>query len=457
MNAEKKQYICIDLKSFYASVECVERGFDPLTTNLVVADESRTDKTICLAVSPSMKAMGIPGRARLFEVKQRVQEIKQTQGKDIRYIIALPRMQLYVDYSASIYGVYLNFVAPEDVHIYSIDEVFIDVTRYLSLYKMTAHELAIQMIRDVLATTGITATVGIGTNMYLAKIAMDIVAKHVPPDKDGVRLAELDEISFREKLWDHVPLTDFWSIGSGTEERLRKCGIHTMGELARFSMTSEDYLYRIFGIDAEILIDHAWGIEPCTMEHIKNYKTVTESMTSGQVLKCGYTYDQTRIVIREMTEEVTARLISSDMVAGGLVLHVGYESVDRDYSGPTKVNYFGKTVPTSAHGTAKLENPTAAPSVIMDAVMELFDRIVDRNLLSRRLSVTAIRIAPKSSVSYQMGFFTHFEEEEKETVLVKTEMDLQRRFGKNALFKAYDLLAGATKLERNMQIGGHRA
>lgn len=457
MNAEKKQYICIDLKSFYASVECVERGLDPLTTNLVVADESRTDKTICLAVSPSMKAMGIPGRARLFEVKQRVQEIKRVQNKEVRYIIARPRMQMYVDYSAAIYGVYLNYIAPEDVHIYSIDEVFIDVTRYLSLYKMTAHELAIQMIRDVLATTGITATVGIGTNMYLAKIAMDIVAKHVPPDKDGVRLAELDEISFREKLWDHVPLTDFWSIGSGTEERLRKCGIHTMGELARFSMTSEDYLYRIFGIDAEILIDHAWGIEPCTMEHIKNYKTATESMTSGQVLKCGYTYDQTRIVIREMTEEVIHRLISSDMVAGGLVLHVGYESVDRDYSGPTKVNFYGKTVPTSAHGTAKLENPTAAPSVIMDAVMELFDRIVDRRLLSRRLSVTAIRISPKSSVSYQMGFFTDFEGETKETSLVKTEINLQKRFGKNALFKAYDLLAGATKLERNMQIGGHRA
>lgn len=457
MNAEKKQYICIDLKSFYASVECVERGLDPLTTNLVVADESRTDKTICLAVSPSMKAMGIPGRARLFEVKQRVQEIKRTQNKEVRYIIARPRMQMYVDYSAAIYGVYLNYIAPEDIHIYSIDEVFIDVTRYLSLYKMTAHELAVQMIRDVLATTGITATVGIGTNLYLAKIAMDIVAKRVPPDKDGVRVAELDEISFREKLWDHEPLTDFWMIGGGTTERLLKCGIHTMGELARFSRYSEDYLYRIFGVDAELLIDHAWGIEPCTMEHIKSYKTATESMTSGQVLKCGYTYDQTCIVIREMTEEVIHRLISSDMVAGGLVLHVGYESVDRDYSGPTKVNFYGKTVPTSAHGTAKLENPTAAPSVIMDAVMELFDRIVDRRLLSRRLSVTAIRIAPKSSVSYQMGFFTHFEEEEKETVLVKTEMDLQRRFGKNALFKAYDLLAGATKLERNMQIGGHRA
>lgn len=457
MNAEKKQYICIDLKSFYASVECVERGLDPLTTNLVVADESRTDKTICLAVSPSMKAMGIPGRARLFEVKQRVQEIKRTQNKEVRYIIARPRMQLYVDYSAAIYGVYLNYIAPEDIHIYSIDEVFIDVTRYLSLYKMTAHELAIQMIRDVLATTGITATVGIGTNMYLAKIAMDIVAKHVPPDKDGVRLAELDEISFREKLWDHEPLTDFWMIGGGTVERLLKCGIHTMGELARFSMTSEDYLYRIFGIDAEILIDHAWGIEPVAMEHIKGYKTATESMTSGQVLKCGYDYDKTRIVIREMTEEVTARLIGSDMVAGGLVLHVGYESVDREYSGPTKVNFYGKTVPTSAHGTAKLENPTAAPSVIMDAVMELFDRIVDRRLLSRRLSVTAIRLVPKSSVSYQMGFFTDFEGETKETTLVKTEIDLQKRFGKNALFKAYDLLAGATKLERNMQIGGHRA
>lgn len=457
MNTERKQYICIDLKSFYASVECVERGLDPLTTNLVVADETRTDKTICLAVSPSMKALGISGRARLFEVKQRVQEIKRTQNNDVHYIIARPRMQMYVNYSAAIYGVYLSYIAPEDIHIYSIDEVFIDVSRYLSLYKMTAHELAVQMIRDVLSTTGITATVGIGTNLYLAKIAMDIVAKHVPPDKDGVRVAELDEISFREKLWDHEPLTDFWMIAGGTTERLLKCGIHTMGELARFSMTGEDYLYRIFGVDAEILIDHAWGIEPCTMEHIKRYKTATESITSGQVLKCGYTYDQTRIVIREMTEEVIHRLIDSDMVAGGLVLHVGYEAVTDEYHGATKVNYFGKKVPVSAHGTAKLENPTSAPSVIMDAVMELFDRIVDRRLLSRRLSVTAIRVVPKSSVSYQMGFFSDFEEETKETALVKTEMDLQKRFGKNAMFKACDLLAGATKLERNLQIGGHRA
>ncbi len=457
MNTGRKQYICIDLKSYYSSVECVERGLDPLTTNLVVADESRTDKTICLAVSPSMKALGISGRARLFEVKQRVQEIKRTQNKELHYIIARPRMQMYVDYSAAIYGVYLKYIAPEDIHIYSIDEVFIDVTRYLSLYKMTAHELAVQMIRDVLATTGITATVGIGTNLYLAKIAMDIVAKHVPPDKDGVRVAELDEISFREKLWDHEPLTDFWMIGSGTTERLLKCGIHTMGELARFSRYGEDHLYRIFGVDAEILIDHAWGIEPVTMEHIKGYKTATESMTSGQVLKCGYDYERTRIVIREMTEEVVTRLIDNDMVAGGLVLHIGYERTDANYSGPLKLNFHGKKVPVSAHGTAKLENPTAAPSVIMDAVMELFDRIVDRRLLSRRLSVTAIRIAPKSSVSYQMGFFTDFEAETKETTLVKTEINLQKRFGKNALFKAYDLMAGATKLERNMQIGGHRA
>lgn len=457
MNAARKQYICIDLKSFYASVECVERGLDPLTTNLVVADESRTDKTICLAVSPSMKAMKIPGRARLFEVKQRVAEIKRTQNKDVHYIIATPRMQKYVDYSASIYGVYLNYIAPEDIHIYSIDEVFIDVTRYLSLYRMTAHELAVQMIRDVLATTGITATVGIGTNLYLAKIAMDIVAKHVPPDKDGVRIAELDEFSFREKLWDHEPLTDFWMIGGGTAERLRKCGIHTMGELARFSKDGEDYLYRVFGVDAEILIDHAWGLEPCTMEHIKNYKTSTESMSSGQVLKCGYDYDKTRIVIREMTEEVIHRLIDNDMVAGGLVLHVGYDAPDFEYSGALKLNYYGKKVPVSAHGTAKLANPTAAPSVIMDAIMELFDRIVDRRLKSRRISVTAIRVAPKASVVYQMGFFTNYENDVKEISLVKATIDLQRRFGKNTLFKAYDLMAGATKLERNMQIGGHRA
>lgn len=460
METQKKQYVCIDLKSYYASVECVERGLDPLTTNLVVADESRTDKTICLAVSPSLKAYKISGRARLFEVKQRIAEIKNLTGEEIHFIIAPPRMQLYLDISAEIYSTYLNFVSPEDIHVYSIDEVFIDITHYLTLYGITAHELAMTMIRAVLEKTGITATAGIGTNMYLAKVAMDIVAKHIPADKNGVRIAELDEMSYREKLWGHEPLTDFWMVGHGINERLERYGIHTMGDLARFSLTGEDFLHREMGVDAEILIDHAWGIEPTEMKHIKGYKSSTESMGCGQVLKCAYNYERTRIVVREMAEDVIARLIDNGMVTDGIVLHIGYDGqavTDGIYTGDVKINHYGKRVPTSAHGTAKLDYPTDSPSKIMEAAMALFDRIIDKRLSSRRLNLTAIRLLPKAEMSYQLGLFSDYQDEEKETELVKTTQGIKRRFGKNAVFKAYDLIDGATKLERNTQIGGHKA
>ena len=454
------RYICVDLKSFYASVECVDRGLDPLTTNLVVADESRKDGTICLAVSPSMKAYAISGRARLFEVKQRVQAIKESTGKEIQYIIARPRMQRYLDVSADIYGVYLKYISPADIHTYSVDEVFMDVTNYLKMYEMTAHELAMAIVRDVLATTGITATAGIGTNLYLAKIAMDIEAKHVPADKDGVRIAELDEMSFREKLWGHKPLTDFWMIADGTVARLAKFGVHTMGDLAKLSLSHEELLFHEFGVDAETLVDHAWGLEPCRMEHIKAYKSDTKSFTSGQALKCAYDYGRTKIVVREMTEELIRRLIATDMVADGIQMHISYDwkcTDDGTYSGPTKINYYGKKVPPSARGTIKLGGPTACPSRIMKAAMELFDRIIDPKLSSRHLHVTAIRLSNREDVPPQLGFFVDTSAEDREIALVKATLAVQERFGKSAVFKCYDLLEGATTLERNHQIGGHRA
>lgn len=447
------------MKSYYASVECVDRGLDPLTTNLVVADESRGDGTICLAVSPSLKARKISGRARLFEVKQRLREIKNLTGEEVDFIIAIPRMQRYLDVSAEIYGIYLKYIAPEDCHVYSIDEIFLDVTNYLSLYKMTAHELAKTIIRDILETIGITATAGIGTNMYLAKVAMDITAKHSPADKDGVRIAELDEFSYREKLWDHTPLTDFWMIGERTAVRLAKWGIHTMGDIARLSLTNEEAFFREFGIDAELMIDHSWGIEPCTIQHIKEYKSTTESMSSGQVLKCGYDYEKTKIVVREMTEEVIRRLIATGMVAEGIVLHIGYDylkTADGDYSGPTKINHYGKTVPASAGGSAKLGSPTAAPSRILKATMELFEKIIDKRLCSKRIYVTAIRLSKESDVPPQLGFFADISSEKREKDLVLATLNLQKRFEKNAVFKAYDMMDGATTLERNLQIGGHR-
>lgn len=450
-------FVCIDLKSFFASVECVARGLNPLTTKLVVADESRTEKTICLAVTPALKSYGVSGRARLFEVKQRVEEINRSATEKVEFLIAPPQMQRYLDVSAQIYSIYLRYVAPEDIHVYSIDEVFIDVTAYLDSYHLSAHELARTMIRDVLEETGITATAGIGPNLYLAKIAMDITAKKMPADEDGVRIAALTERTYREKLWSHEPLTDFWMVGHGIAERLARLGLTTMGDIARFSLENEEHLFQVFGVDAEILIDHAWGIEPTQMHHIKNYKTSTESMGVGQVLKCPYDFEKTRIVIREMTEEVIGRLIDHEMVTEAIVLHVGYDSSNQGYLGESKLDHYGKRVPVSAHGTANLGGATESPGKILDAVMTLYDRIVDRNLTTRRMNVTAIRLSNRSDIAYQTDLFDDNGDDTRETDLVRATQKIRHRFGKNAIFKAYDLLDGATQLERNGQIGGHKA
>ena len=405
MTTPTKQFCCIDLKSYYASVECVDRGLDPLTTNLVVADESRSDGTICLAVSPSLKALGVPGRPRLFEVKQKLEELERRTGQRVEYITAIPRMARYLEVSSEIYGIYLQYLSPRDIHVYSIDESFMDLTPYLSLYKKTAHQLVTILIRDVLRETGITATGGVGTNLYLAKIAMDITAKHIPADKDGVRVAELDEQSFREKLWTHKPMTDFWQIGPGIASHLARMGIHTMGDLARLSLQNEEVFFREFGIDAEILIDHAWGIETCGMEQIKAYKPATKSLANGQVLPRAYTWEEGRLAIKEMTEQ---------------------------------------------------NGPTASLSRITEAVLKLYDKLVDRELEVRRMSIAAIRLSSASEVPPQLSFFSSQRDDERETALLKTAISLHKRFGKNALVKGMDLLDAGTTRERNKQIGGHR-
>ena len=460
MPEQKKQYACIDLKSYYASVECVDRGLDPLTTNLVVADESRSDGTICLAVSPSLKALGVPSRPRLFEVKQRLAEIRALTGKTVPYITAMPRMARYLEVSSEIYGIYLKYLSPTDIHVYSIDEAFMDLTPYLHLYGKTAHELITTMIRDVLATVGITATGGIGTNLYLAKIAMDITAKKLPADKDGVRVAELDERSFREKLWCHEPLTDFWQIGPGIAAHLGRMGIHTMGDLARLSLTAEDTLFREFGVDAEILIDHAWGIESCGMEQIKAYKPATKSLANGQVLPRAYSWEEGRLAVKERTEQVVLGLVEQGYVAEGVTLYVGYQILSKgslsSYHGPVKVNYYGRKVPPSVHGTGKLDSPTASLSRITEAVLKLYDKLVDRKLEVRRMSIAAIRLSPKDEVPPQMSLFTSQRDDERETALLKTALSLHKRFGKNSLVRGMDLLEAGTTRERNEQIGGHR-
>lgn len=410
-----KTYIAIDLKSFYASVECRERNRDPLTTNLVVADPSRTEKTICLAVSPSLKKYGLSGRARLFEVIQKVKtaneirklkapnhvfcgssddsrELQKKPSLKIDYIIAPPRMARYMEYSTKIYNIYLKYIAPEDIHIYSIDEVFIDVTHYLSTYNMTAHELAMTMIQDILDTTGITATAGIGTNLYLCKIAMDIVAKHIEPDKNGVRIAELDEMSYRRLLWNHRPLTDFWRVGRGYSKKLEKIGLYTMGDIARCSIGkptdyyNEELLYKLFGINAELLIDHAWGYEPCTMEDVKTYKPETNSISSGQVLHCPYEFDKARLVVKEMTDLMVLDLVDKGLVTNQIVLTIGYDienitdkNRSQSYKGTVTTNYYGKKVPKPAHGTTNLPKQTSSTTLITNAVMELYDKIVNKN------------------------------------------------------------------------------
>ena len=489
-----RQYIAIDLKSFYASVECVERGLDPLDTCLVVADASRTEKTICLAVSPALKAYGTGGRPRLFEVVQKVREANYRRGRQgkssskavldshpeiaVDYLVAPPRMAHYIEYSTRIYDIYLRYIAPEDIHVYSIDEVIMDVTAYLTTYCMTAHELAMKMIREVLAETGITATAGIGTNMYLCKIAMDIVAKKMPPDKDGVRIAELDEMSYRRELWEHTPLTDFWRVGRGIANRLAPYGILTMGDIARCSINNEDFLYKLFGVNAELLIDHAWGWEPVTMEYVKTYRPEAKSISSGQVMTCAYTSAQARNVVLEMADSVSLDLIDKRLVTDQLVLTVGYdiESLTRPeirakYNGKITTDHYGRQVPVHAHGTINIEHPTSSGKILTEKVSELYDRIINPDLLVRRLTLSINRLIHEEDVkskpqAMQLDLFTDYEELKRQQEAEEAELAKERRrqeavlkikkmFGKNAILKGLNYADGATQRDRNQQIGGH--
>lgn len=510
-----RQYVGIDAKSFYASVECVERHLNPLTTNLVVADESRTEKTICLAVSPSLKAQKVSGRPRLFEVIQRVKEINRERLNagirsgaiqrdpathkysfssssfdaealdndptlELSYIVAPPRMRLYEEYSSRIYATYLKYVAPEDIIVYSIDEVFIDLTNYLSTYRMTAHELTMTMVREVLYNTGITATAGIGTNLYLAKVAMDIVAKKAQPDKDGVRIAELNELSYREQLWTHRPLTDFWRIGGGISTKLESMQLFTMGDVARASMNPfmEEKLYKVFGVNAELIIDHAWGWEPVTVDVIKQYRPAAKSISSGQVLHEPYDFEKGRLIVREMTELLVLDLVRKHLVTKQVVLYIGYDRESlkgdrgRNYQGPISVDYYGRKVPKHANGTGNIDHYTSSTHAIMDVMMDLYDRVVDKNLLIRRVNIAACNLIHEDEIPdekpVQMDFFTDYdavEREKKATMAAEeTERKLQRatlaiqdRFGKNALLKGMNYLEGGTTIDRNGQIGGHRA
>lgn len=505
----EKTYIAIDLKSFYASVECIERGLDPLKTNLVVADVSRTEKTICLAVSPALKKYGIPGRPRLFEVVQKVREANIRREKQapchrfsgtsfdetelnrspelqISYIAAAPRMSRYMEYSTRIFDIYLRYIAPEDMHVYSVDEVFIDATAYLHTYGLTAHELALRMIRDVLRETGVTATAGIGTNMYLCKIAMDIVAKRMPADEDGVRIAELDEESYRKQLWNHVPLTDFWRVGPGYAKKLKEVGIYTMGDVARCSLGkdtdyyNEDLLYKLFGINAELLIDHAWGWEPATIAEIKAYRPEKNSLSTGQVLQCPYTVQKAKLIVREMTDLLVLDLVDKKLVTDQMVLTVGYDiesltnpEIRRKYHGEVTKDRYGRHVPKHAHGTANLSCQTSSTKLIMKAVEELYDRIINPDLLVRRITVVASRVVPEreagqKEVFEQLDLFTDYQaleqereqekkELDKEKRIQKAILDIQKKYGKNAVLRGMNFEEGATTRERNGQIGGHKA
>ena len=478
-------YIAIDLKSFYASVECMESELDPMTANLVVADESRTNKTICLAVSPSLKAYGIPGRARLFEVVERVREINATRAPEdqLTYITAPPQMALYLKYSARIYEVYLKYIAPEDIHVYSIDEVMFDATHYLGTYQMTPEQLASKMIMDVYRTVGIPAAAGIGTNLYLCKVAMDIMAKHAEPDENGVRIARLDEMSYRRQLWTHEPITDFWRVGRGYAKKLAAHGLYTMGDVARCSIGApedfhnEELLYRLFGVNAELLIDHAWGYEPCTMEAIKAYKPENNSIVSGQVLRCPYEFEQAELVVREMADLLALDLVEKRLVTDQIVLTVGYDIDNltdperrKRYKGPVTTDHYGRPVPKHAHGTTNLKQKTASTMLITDATMELFSRIVDRNLLVRRISLCANRVVSEAEAAQeeryeQLSLFAEETQEEdvdeekleRERKLQQAMLDVKKRYGKNAMVKGMNLQEGATTMERNRQIGGHKA
>ena len=502
-------YAAIDLKSFYASVECVERGLDPMTTNLVVADNSRTEKTICLAVSPALKTFGVPGRPRLFEVVQKVREInaarqekaprKKLTGsshdlnelrKDptlaVDYIIAVPRMSHYMKVSGEINAVYQQYIAPEDIHVYSIDEVFIDLTAYLRTYSLSPRELTVKLIREVFQKTGITATAGIGTNLYLAKIAMDIEAKHAEPDRDGVRIAELDEMSYRKKLWAHQPLTDFWRVGRGIAARLAEKGLYTMGDIAKCSLGkkpayyTEELLYDLLGVNAELLIDHAWGWEPCTIADIKAYKSESNSISSGQVLKEPYSCEDTKLIVREMTEDLVLDLVSKGLMTDQVILTIGYDAENlKDgsragrYTGKVKKDHYGRTVPKSAHGSANLPSYTSSGKLITQAAMDLYDRIIDPDLLTRHIYVIFGNVLPESKIpapedALQPDLFSLLAEPEapenatdegpeKEKRLQQSVLEIRRKFGKNAVFKGMSLLEGSTQLERNEQIGGHKS
>ena len=479
----ERSYIAIDLKSFYASVECQERGLDPLTTNLVVADVSRTEKTICLAVSPALKAHGIPGRARLFEVIQKVNEVNRKRlqrapghrfsGKssdagelaanpalELDYIAAVPRMAMYMEYSTRIYQIYLKYVAPEDIHVYSIDEVFIDVTEYLHTYGMTPHELAITMIREVLKETGITATAGIGTNLYLAKVAMDIVAKKRPADKDGVRIAELNEDSYKFLLWDHKPLTDFWQIGPGKARRLALAHMFTMGEIAQKSVWDEEYFYKTFGIDGEILIDHAWGVEPVTMWDIKHYHSDAHSLSSGQVLPRPYKYDEARLVFSEMIEGLCADLFRKQLTSPVYTWWVSYDHKSLEacpeYDGPLVLDFYGRLHPGHANGTVRMREKTNSPGLVKAGLLDSFERKTDHRLLFRRLGVCAGHVSDDDG-AVQLDLFTDYQALDKEKRIQAAMGEVRRRYGANAVFKGMNMLEGATALERNTQIGGHKA
>jgi DNA polymerase V len=450
----ERTYIAIDLKSFYASAECVARGLDPLTTHLVVADASRTDKTICLAVSPSLKAYGIPGRARLFEVNQKL------KGTNVQFIIAPPRMSYYIEVSSRIYSIYLRFIAPEDIHVYSIDEVFIDATEYLRLYNTTAHDLAMRLVREVLKETGITATAGIGPNLYLCKVAMDVEAKHREADKDGVRIAELDELSYRRKYWTHRPMTDFWRIGKGTVARLERMYLYTLGDVARRSLTDEESLYREFGVNAELLIDHAWGWEPCSMADIKGYRPSASSLSSGQVLTRPYKADEAALIVREMTDLLTLDLVEKHLVTDQLVLHIGYDNkVAKGFRGPVVADWYGRPTPKPAHGSVNLPGATSSTTLIMRAAMELFHRIIDPSLQVRRIYVVAARVYPEERADgIQLGLFDEAPVDlEKERRQQEVILEIRRKFGKNAILKGMNFEEGATTRERNNQIGGHKA
>lgn len=453
----ERTYIAIDLKSFYASVECVERGLDPLQTNLVVADESRTEKTICLAVTPSLKAYGLSGRSRLFEVVQKAREVKARTGKDLEYLIAKPRMALYMQYSARIYGIYLKYFSPDDIHVYSIDEVFIDATSYLSFYHVDARSLVRTVIGNILDQTGITATAGIAPNLFLCKVAMDIVAKHVEADRDGVRIAALSVQDYRRTLWNHTPITDFWRVGSGTAARLAKVGIKTMGGIARQSLRNEAILYKLFGIDAEILIDHAWGLEPCTIRHIKQYKSSAKSISEGQVLQEPYSFEKARIVVREMAEVLAQRLVSQGLASDLFTLTISYDrtSLAEGYGGAIETDFYGRAVPKPSHGSVRMGAPTASLQKIADGILSIYERVTDSNMMVRRLNISAEHVV--SQKEEQVDLFTDVAAQKKEMALQNAMLKIQGKFGKNAILKASDYEDGATIRERNEQIGGHKA